>query len=702
MNFFKDKSKVRVLIIIILLLVIFELIVVVSNALAARTEESDLYRKSYAIQAEIEKVFLNVFTISDAYVSFISETPSTTKEETESFLRHLLSHEENYVNNIAFVENTTIKFNYPHEENIDSIGVDLSLIDGQKEDVIFVKDSETSLLIGPVELVQGGNAFILRTPIISNDEYFGQIATVINADDLIGLLEVEADRYSIELTIAYHNEASFIEIGNDFDKTNVKTEISTKHATWDLIVFNQSSGNADDFINYGIRAIGIFVIVIVSYYSYRNEKLISQVKYRATHDILTNNFNRSMFSEDFKAQKIIGKLVAFMDINKFKLLNDTLGHHFGDWALIRLSQEFESFDMFTTYRNSGDEFILVSKAPMSEEEFLNMTNGFVYSFYNEELQQNIDIDLAVGVIEKVSEDLVLEDMLMYLDYAMYDAKKHRIAYTLVDDDLMRKYYQQKQMEQVLIEDVKNNNFITYYQPIIDIKNKRIDSVEVLSRWRYKGEIIAAANFIGIVKKIKYIENIDQNLFVNLQQEYQVIIDACEDCENMKYAINLSAEILKEFEKNFSKFDTYIKDIIIPVDKVIFEISEDINLGIISNETIEYIRDKGFSLVIDDFGSGVSKLSDVLSGKLLAIKTDKSMLPINKDDTKRIEGFNTIVKAINSTGSKVCVEGVETIEQLEISLEAGCEILQGYLFGKPMSLEEIILYINNFDFNSIIE
>ena len=135
--------------------------------------------------------------------------------------------------------------------------------------------------------------------------------------------------------------------------------------------------------------------------------------------------------------------------------------------------------------------------------------------------------------------------------------------------------------------------------------------------------------------------------------------------------------------------------------MVFEISEDINLGVISNETIDYISAQGYNLIIDDFGSGVSKLSDVLSGKLAAIKTDKSMLPKNKDDMKRLQGFNTIIKAVNSTGSTVCVEGVETYEQLELSKDAGCRVLQGFLFGKPMSLDDIIHYINTFDFNDYI-
>lgn len=357
-------------------------------------------------------------------------------------------------------------------------------------------------------------------------------------------------------------------------------------------------------------------------------------------------------------------------------------------------------ELFRVYRNSGDEFLIVSNHPMSEEGLLEYTNHFNYSFFNSVLGQNLDINLSVGVIENLFDDINFETMLMYLDYAMYDAKKKGIPYTLVNQELMTQYSLQKEQETLLIDDIKNNRFITYYQPIIDIKNNNIYSIEVLSRWKYKDEIISAGRFIDIVKKIKYIERVDQNLFDNLQKDYLIIKEEC-SIDSVHFSINLSAELLKTFESNHHLFDDYINSIEIPKEHVIFEISEDINLGIISNETVEYIKQKGFRLVIDDFGSGVSKLSDVLSGKLLAIKTDKSMLPVDKKDVKKLQGFKTIIKAINSTGSMVCAEGIETKEQLHIVKDSGCSLMQGYLFSKPLSLDELIEYINSFDMSQYI-
>ena len=173
---------------------------------------------------------------------------------------------------------------------------------------------------------------------------------------------------------------------------------------------------------------------------------------------------------------------------------------------------------------------------------------------------------------------------------------------------------------------------------------------------------------------------------------------CEQIKELTFSVNLSAESLMIFEKNNKKFDSFVKKGVIPIDKTIFEISEDMNLGVISIETLRYIQNKGYAIAVDDFGAGVSKLSDVLSGELRAIKTDKSLLPSKATNDKKIDGFFTIITAIRASGSTICVEGVETLEQLGMSIDAGCRLAQGYLFSKPIPKEEVVDFINNFDYS----
>lgn len=699
--FRNDKRKLIYFIIFVFsIFIMSELIIVFTVDYFENENTTELNRKAYAIENKIEKVFLNVNTLNDAYASFMKENPNASEEESIEFLEYLYSHQLNYTNNIAYLEDTTIKYNYPVEGNESSIGVDLMLIDTQKEYLQEAIDTRNSVFFGPVELVQGGIAFILFDPVIIDDTYIGTVATVLKQEELINLLDNESDIFDVSISLSeVSNKDPFLKSGISFIETPIIVSVDIEHSVWELAVYPNEASYTRLYIELITRLISLSIIGSVVYFMNSKHQYILNIEYKATHDFLTGNFNRSKFIEDYTNDEFHDSLIAFMDVNKFKVLNDTLGHQFGDWALIELSKTLRETNLFDVYRNSGDEFFLISKKKMSKEQFLDVTNKFEFSFYNEVLKQNIFVSLAVGFIPVIPNDLPLETMLMYLDYAMYDSKKLHRPYTIVNDELMKIYDEQKRMETMLIEDIKQNHFLNFYQPIIDVNTGKIYGVEVLSRWKYNNEILSAGRFINIVKKIRHIERVDQNLFDNLQKEYSFLKNQINDVEDIKFNINLSAELLKRFESDFKEFDKYITSLVIPKENIIFEISEDINLGIISNETIEYIKSKGFHLVIDDFGSGVSKLSDVLSGRLLAIKTDKSMLPESNKDTKKIKGFTTIVKAVHSTGSMVCVEGVETKEQLEIVKNVGCSIVQGYYFGQPLAVDEIADYINDFDINA---
>ncbi len=701
MNFLRSKPIRRTIITVLLVIFFFELIIFVSEGFRVQAKEKELLRQSYAIETEVEKVFSSVYIVSEAYISFIKDDTNISLDENEAFLYHLMQQKDIFVRNIAYVEDTTIKYNYPYDENSDSIGVDLSLVDGQKDDVLLVKNQSESILIGPVELVQGGQAFILRKPIIIDTDYHGQIATVIDANELYTLLQAKVDTYDISIIIRDQNGNHIVSRGEVFNQESVTTEFEDDYLHWSIQVFTQTNGVSEAIMRHIIRLIGLIAALIVSGFVYRNGKLHEAVYFKATHDSLTNDFNRTKFVEDFNDGKYVGNLIAFTDINKFKILNDTLGHHFGDWGLVNVSKKFNRSGMFTTYRNSGDEFIIVTKEPMKEEEFLKYVDDFNTSIYNEQLNQNISITLSIGVIEELAEDLELETMLMYLDYAMYDAKKAGKTYTLVDEDLMIKYTDQKIVEDTIINDINNNKLRTYFQPIINVRTRKIEGIEALSRWVRNGKIVPAAMFINTVKKIKYVEKLDQNLFDNIQHEYQKLKEEDFDISDMYFAINLSAETLKIFENDFLEFDDFVKNRIIPKEQIVFEISEDINLGVISAVTLDYIRNQGYALTIDDFGSGVSKLTDVLSGQIQAIKTDKSMVPADLNEKKKVLAFNTIIKAINASGSKVCAEGVETKEQLQITLDANVCSVQGYLFSKPISYTDLVEYIKNYKYSNYL-
>jgi diguanylate cyclase (GGDEF)-like protein len=664
---------------------------------------NSLRPKAEAIRTQIESVFQSTITISDGYLSYLTSNLDTTREDTETFLTHLLFYDDNYVKNIAVIEDTTIKFNYPYEENQSSIGVDLSTVPAQSNDILTVKNNKESLFIGPVDLVQGGKAFILRIPILDNDTYWGQMAVVIDANLFIESIEDEAEINDITVRI-FEDESDFdLYInGESIDDENyLLTNYSNKYFSWSFEI-SELDIQSTIFQDILIRLIITLITFTICFFLYKSSILNKQILYNANHDSLTGDYNRSKFITDYSNNKFFGMLVAFSDVNKFKLLNDTLGHLFGDWCLKMLSSTLNDLKDFNTYRISGDEFILVSSIPMQAEEFKRRLSENNFSFYNKEFKQDVDLELSIGVLEELTDNITLESMLMYLDYAMYDAKKSNKKITVVNPKLMNIYDETKKIEQQLIEDIRKNNLIPYYQPIINLVTKQIEGFEVLCRWLYKGQIRTAASFIDIVKKIKYVDLVDINIFNKLQEDYSLLLKEYEGIKEFSFSVNLSAESLMLFEKSKKKFDELVQSLVMPTSKVIFEISEDMNLGYISMSTLRYIQSKGYSISVDDFGSGVSKLSDVLSGELRTIKTDRSLLPEKNTKDKKTAGFLAIIKAIRASGSTICVEGVETKSQLELSINAGCKLAQGYIFSKPMPKDQVLDFIKNFDFSKYID
>lgn len=693
----RRKVLLKVIIVAILIFASFEVLLIGIATFNAQSMNNDLYKKGYSVQNQIENIFQSTITISDGYLSYVTSNIDVTKEESESFLEHLLFYDDNFIRNIALVENTTIIYNYPYEENKTSIGADLSTVEGQIEETLFVKNNLEPIFFGPVELVQGGKAFLTVIPVLDGNDYFGQVISVIDADFFIETIQHEADMQKINLKITdLHTSEEVLLIGDSLEGEIVNSIYTNKYFSWNL-EFSYRDTESTLLMDILTRLMVIFVITIISYFSYRSSILSHSIMHNAIHDSLTNDFNRAKFVKDYNSNEFANKLIAFADVNKFKLLNDTLGHLFGDWCLIQLSNKLNDFGYFTVYRISGDEFILVSNIEMTTDEFLTNIDSAKFEFYNEELQQDVDIELSIGVLEKLNSNINLETLLMYLDYAMYDAKKDGKTFSVVSQKLMKHYDETKVIEQQLIEDVKKNRLIPYYQPIINLDEGKIEGFEVLSRWSYKGEIRSAGMFINIVKKIKYVDLVDQNLFNRIQEDYAELSKQSSDFMDMTISLNLSAETLMIMNKDNRRFDKFVKDRSMPIDRINFEISEDMNLGLISIETLRYMQNKGYSITVDDFGAGVSKLSDVLSGELRTIKTDKSLLPSKQENDKKVNGFYTIISAIKASGSTICVEGVETLTQLEMSIRAGCKLAQGYLFGKPMPKEEIISYIREFDF-----
>ena len=418
------------------------------------------------------------------------------------------------------------------------------------------------------------------------------------------------------------------------------------------------------------------------------------------YDSLTNLPNRK--SLEYICEKNINAnipfAIVFIDLNKFKNINDVFGHHIGDEYLNKFSSILKELikDKGVATRYSGDEFIIVYENYVSDEEFLDFYNKKFIDIFSKPIKINdtltTDIQFSVGVSVYPRDGNSFEELINKSDFMMYVNKKNKV-------NIKISFFDEKMYEELLyIQKIKselkfallNNEFYLNYQPIID-KNSKILKAETLIRWNNK-----ELGFIPPDKFINYLEETRQIIEVG----YWIIEQVCRDLktiqiynENLQISINISALqlMLKDFVPEIIKIlDRYN----ISYNNICFEITETVLLDNKDNvlENINKIKDLGISLSLDDFGTGYSSFNYLRTYKLDFLKIDKSFLKNSDSDDYNLlkldyDIINQIKEISHLLDIEVIMEGVETREQFNVMRDIGIDYVQGYYFSKPLCLKD---------------
>ena len=430
-----------------------------------------------------------------------------------------------------------------------------------------------------------------------------------------------------------------------------------------------------------------------------------RILHMAHYDALTGLPNRILFqdrlAQDCRIAKRNKHLVAvmLMDIDHLKHINDTLGHQTGDILLnevaVRLKENFRASD--TVSRFSGDQFAIIIPELEKPEDIKHVIQSVLDRFQVPFVffENEFFVTFSIGVSYYPLDDTDTANLLRNADTAMYHAK-----------DLGRNLYKNYTIEMTnqanvnlslmngLRQAIKKEEFILYYQPQIDMKSGLMIGVEALIRWKHPIEgMMSPAKFIPIAE--------ETGLIVALGE--WIVRTGCEQAKRWQeqglppitMAINLSSREFKE--EGFSKkVIEIINKTGLEAKYVELELTESI---LIENETsvrmaLSDFKKEGISLSIDDFGTGYSSLSYLKRFPIDKLKIDQSFVR----DITVDENDATLVKAIISMalalGLKTIAEGVETQEQLDFLRNEGCEEIQGYLLGRPMSAEQIEDFLKN--------
>ena len=419
---------------------------------------------------------------------------------------------------------------------------------------------------------------------------------------------------------------------------------------------------------------------------HQNKKL----KYDVYHDSLTGMRNRLYFWKHLKIVITLAQLnggsvtVMLFDLDRFKEVNDTLGHDAGDKLLQEIATRLAniSYKNETFYRLGGDEFALISSdltenMAVERARIISDCVSQTYSIYG----ATVNIETCVGIFISDTErrsDYIYKSA----DLALYDAKRKGASHIKVfKPEMLQQIKANMMLEKDLLHSLDNDELKVYYQPIIDSYSGKIDGYEALLRWFHPSRgMVAPDVFIPIAEKTGFINKVGR----------WVLEKACMEAASWKVAASISVNVSPVQLNSISFVDivmSALKKSGLAAERLELEITEstlfnesDTSLSILVN-----LRKMGVKVSIDDFGTGYSSLSRLSMLSFDKIKIDKSFI---KDISTQKDAFNItklMLVLARRLNMKTVAEGVETEEQLECLQSLGCDLVQGYLFGKAEPL-----------------
>jgi diguanylate cyclase (GGDEF)-like protein/PAS domain S-box-containing protein len=415
-----------------------------------------------------------------------------------------------------------------------------------------------------------------------------------------------------------------------------------------------------------------------------------QLRHFVYYDSLTELPNRKKMLEDINiliANKNKKFAVLFIDLDGFKHINDKFGHQAGDNVLKTVAFRLKSLINKNSIisRIGGDEFIIILedlKSSSYAEEVAAMINkGLGKHFtYN---KNNMFIGASIGISIFPEDGGDSDTLIKNADLAMYEVKNNGgYGYSIYSSKMNTNVIDKLEMKIKLNKAMLNNEFITYYQPIIDLNLMKVLNSEALIRWKQGNKIIPPVEFIPIAKNIGELVNIDNWMLEN----------ACIQCKKWHelgvkdFSVSLNTSYTQLKQPNFPQLVKNILDAnSLHPSYLNLEITEDEameNPESIIN-ILSQLKNLGIKISLDDFGTGYSSLSYVNRLPIDTIKIDRSLIINLEQGSKNILIVKSIIMMAHSLNIRIVAEGIETEEQFNILKELQCDLIQGYLIGKPM-------------------
>jgi diguanylate cyclase (GGDEF)-like protein/PAS domain S-box-containing protein len=432
------------------------------------------------------------------------------------------------------------------------------------------------------------------------------------------------------------------------------------------------------------------------------KKAEEQLVHEAFHDALTGLPNRALFMDRLQhavsaAQRRDSALYAvlFLDLDRFKTINDSLGHNVGDLLLIAVSRRLADCIRpgDTVARLGGDEFAVLLEnisdlsAATDVAERIRSKMNAPFQIRRHEIFTSLSIGIAMGAERYERPEQVLRDA----DIAMYEAKgRGNASYEIFDSKMHANILDRLQLETELRGVLDRNELLLYYQPILDLENQRLTGCEALVRWNHpKRGLIYPLEFIPIAEETGSIHPIGDWILREACRGLKTLQELYPEEPPLTMSINISSRQFTGYDLA-ARLAAFIRETGIAPACLALEITESMIMENVDTavETMNRIREMGVRLHIDDFGTGYSSLSYLHRFPVNALKIDRSFIKKLSADGANREIVQSIISLAKSMHFDVIAEGVELEHQLSNIREMHCAFGQGFFFAHPMSIQDM--------------
>lgn len=421
-----------------------------------------------------------------------------------------------------------------------------------------------------------------------------------------------------------------------------------------------------------------------------NKKFEHELHQHANYDILTGLPNRKL-GLDILQKAILNTqnhhsktAILFLDLDRFKNINDTVGHHVGDLALIEAADRILGClrPQDSVARLGGDEFLIILQDIMDTTKLdtllKNIETELTKPYLLEDREHILGASIGIAISPDDSDNA--SDLLRQADSAMYTAKRngrgqHQFYTQSIADNVLHK----SQMTAALYHAIEQNEFTLLYQPIMDLQKEKITHCEALIRWN--------SSHLGSIGPDIFIPIAEESVLI-IDIGYWVIRQACRDAKKwdiQTISVNIASAQLREAEF-IQTLKTILEEEAFPANKLCMELTEHSLMEDVSSirKSLQALVKMKVQLSIDDFGTGYSSLSYLKHFPCRFIKIDKSFIDdvaINREDASLVDAIIHMGHALSRT---IIAEGVETEAQLNKVKSQGCDYVQGYFISKPLS------------------